>query len=391
MPAMPGSARGLITWLAPLLLWQFVSVLLTATGFCSQRLAALGIDAPTAQSAANYVLLSLHWVPLAGGCRARAAPESSAHMRWWHWLLIAFADVEANYLLVKAYQFTDITSVCVLDAFTIPTVIVLSASCFGTSYSWRQLLAAALCLGGIVALFASDLLQNSAGGRFPHAWIGDLLVLSGAALYGVSNVAQEHLVRCVVEPVEYLAHLGLYGAVIALVQVALFERAALESAWTRASELGRSEMIELAALEVGFIGSLFGFYLFVAHLLARGSSATLMNLSLLTSDFWSVAVGVSLLDSNPGGVYAGAFSLVVAGLALYHCGGEEARERRDGIGHTPLTCPLVPSDQDEQQPYDSLHEAPVSNNGGAGRRDEHGHLQQGSAWGGAGGPHGRPP
>ena len=44
-------------------------------------------------------------------------------------------------------------------------------------------------------------------------------------------------------------------------------------------------------------------YLLATHLLAAGSSATVMNLSLLTSDFWSVVVGVLLLGSQLNGWY----------------------------------------------------------------------------------------
>ena len=39
------------------------------------------------------------------------------------WLLLGFADVEGNYLIVRAYQYTDITSVTLLDAFAVPGVI----------------------------------------------------------------------------------------------------------------------------------------------------------------------------------------------------------------------------------------------------------------------------
>lgn len=41
-------------------------------------------------------------------------------------------DVEANFLLVKAYQFTSITSVTLLDCFTVPAVIVLSRAFLGS-------------------------------------------------------------------------------------------------------------------------------------------------------------------------------------------------------------------------------------------------------------------
>ena len=108
--------------------------MLTATGYCSQRLAQRGIDAPTAQNVANYALLSLHGIPLLlrrsrrkEQTEAEAADAAAARLRPWQWLLLALADVEANYMLVLAYQYTDITSVCVLDAFTVPTVMTIAS------------------------------------------------------------------------------------------------------------------------------------------------------------------------------------------------------------------------------------------------------------------------
>ena len=49
------------------------------------------------------------------------------------------ADVEANFLIVKAYEYTTITSVTLLDCFTVPCVVVLSAAALGKSItSTRQ-------------------------------------------------------------------------------------------------------------------------------------------------------------------------------------------------------------------------------------------------------------
>lgn len=334
--------------LLALFAWQILSLLLTVTGICSQRLAALGVDAPTAQSAAVYLLLSLHWLVILLRRPTIAAGRAPRTLPWWQWLAIAAADVEANFLVVKvgarlpcsdcstamlsvddgrahaaqAYQFTDICSVTILDAFTVPTVMLLSAGCVGVRYSAIQCGAAALCLGGIVALFASDM--SASDTNFPHAWLGDVLVLAGAALYGISNVAQEHLVRSLEDRHVYLAHLGSYGAAIAIVQSALLERSAISAAWhtatdTDSSSSGRGGGLgELIGLEAGFVGALLAFYVGVAALLSWGSSATTMNLSLLTSDFWSVAAGVTLLHSRPGLIYAVAFALVVLGLVLYH-------------------------------------------------------------------------
>ena len=47
-------------------------------------------------------------------------------VHWWKYFILALADVEGNFLLVKAYQYTTITSVQLLDCFTIPCVMVLA-------------------------------------------------------------------------------------------------------------------------------------------------------------------------------------------------------------------------------------------------------------------------
>ena len=50
-------------------------------------------------------------------------------------LLTSQADVEANFLVVKAYEFTTITSVTLLDCFTVPCVVVLSAIFLGPCFA----------------------------------------------------------------------------------------------------------------------------------------------------------------------------------------------------------------------------------------------------------------
>lgn len=42
-------------------------------------------------------------------------------------MLLAFADVEGNFLVVCAYKYTSISSAMLLDCFTIPVVMLLSA------------------------------------------------------------------------------------------------------------------------------------------------------------------------------------------------------------------------------------------------------------------------
>lgn len=46
--------------------------------------------------------------------------------RWWKYLFLGLADVEANYTIVKAYQYTTLTSVQVRTSFwTVALITVL--------------------------------------------------------------------------------------------------------------------------------------------------------------------------------------------------------------------------------------------------------------------------
>ena len=50
----------------------------------------------------------------------------SSQVSWWKYALIALADVEANFLVGTAYQYTSITSIMLLDCFAIPCAMGLS-------------------------------------------------------------------------------------------------------------------------------------------------------------------------------------------------------------------------------------------------------------------------
>ena len=51
------------------------------------------------------------------------------------------------------------------------------------------------------------------------------------------------------------------------------------------------------------------------------SSATAMNLSFLTSDFWAILAALFVFDATLNFLYFVAFFVIVAGVLLYHYGG----------------------------------------------------------------------
>jgi len=224
--------------------------------------------------------------------------------------LLALADVEANYIIVLAYQYTSITSVTLLDCATIPFAMAFSHLALGTRYKWGHYLGVSFAIAGISALMLGDATEK--GNTKGSALQGDLLVVLGAALYAVSNVAEEMFVHAA-STTEVLALLGAFGSVISCVQMLLFER---EQLWSCTWET--PIMMPL----VGFVAALFLFYSLVPIMLkARGVAA--FNLSLLTSDLFTAAARAVLFDgfSTTKSVIAltCAVVLVATGLVIFYC------------------------------------------------------------------------
>ncbi|CAA0839384.1 Eukaryotic protein of unknown function (DUF914 [Striga hermonthica] len=200
--------------------------------------------------------------------------------KWYYYILLGLVDVEANFLVVKAYQYTSITSVMLLDCWTIPCVLFLTWFFLKTKYRFMKLIGVAICVAGLVTVVFSDVHSaDRLSGSNPIK--GDLLVIAGATLYGVSNVSEEYFVKSA-DRVELMAFLGVFGGIISACQIVILERVELKSIhWTAGAALPF----------VGFSLAMFLFYSGVPILL-KISGSTMLNLSLLTSDMWAVLIRI---------------------------------------------------------------------------------------------------
>lgn len=290
--------KSLLSVLFVLFLGQLVSIFVTMASFCSSYLADVGVDAPLTQSFFTYLSLTLVFGGIMLFRRKRLL------LPWYYYLLIGFADVQGNYLVNKAYQYSSITSVTLLDCWTIPWVIILTWIFLGTRYSIWQFLGAAICVLGLGLVFLSDAVDGSSGGSKPL--LGDILVVVGTIFYGTSNVSEEF---CVKEKdlVELMAMLGVFGLLVSVIEIMILERQSLES-------------IELSTeIVLGFAGyalSTFLFYVGIPFVL-KFSGAALFNLSLLTSDMWSVLIRIFFYEQQVDWLYYLSFSSVLIGLLIY--------------------------------------------------------------------------
>ncbi|BAF25563.2 Os09g0513200 [Oryza sativa Japonica Group] len=286
-----------------LALGQFVSLLITSTGFSSSELARRGVNAPTSQSLLNYVLLALVY----GGILIYRRQHLT--IKWYYFLILGIVDVEANYIVVKAYQYTSLTSVMLIDCWAIPCVILLTWVFLKTKYGLRKFIGVVICVAGIILVVFSDV-HASDRAKGPNPLKGDLFVIAGAMLYAVSNVTEEYFVKKS-SRIEVMAMLGVFGAVIS-------------EAYLNDKNFGQPNGMLILPF-IGFAVAMFLFYSTVPIIL-KICGATMLNLSLLTSDMWAVLIRIFAYHEKVDWMYFVAFAGTAAGLVIYSYKGSKVAE-----------------------------------------------------------------
>ncbi|XP_010413719.1 PREDICTED: solute carrier family 35 member F1-like [Camelina sativa] len=295
-------------------LGQLLSLLSTSNGFTSSELARKGINVPTSQTFLNYVLLAIIY----GGIMLYRRPEIK--VKWYYYFLLAIVDVEANFLVVKAYQYTSLTSVMLLDCWAIPCVLVLTWVFLKTKYRLMKISGVVICIVGVVMVVFSDVhAGDRAGGRNPIK--GDFLVIAGATLYAVSNASEEFVVKKNGgDTIELMTFLGFFGAIISAIQISIFERSELTAIHWSTGAVFPFLRFSLTA---------FLFYSLVPVLLKTNGS-TMFNLSLLTADMWSVLIRIFAYHEKVDWLYFLAFATTAIGLIIYSIKDKDLEEHKSG-------------------------------------------------------------
>ncbi|MED6240358.1 hypothetical protein ATANTOWER_019804, partial [Ataeniobius toweri] len=280
--------KEVLTWqlAKTLAMGQGLAGLICGTAVTSQYLATeFHLNTPMLQSFLNYMLLCITYTIMLFCRRGDGNILQILKRRWWKYLLLALVDVEANYTVVKAYQYTTLTSVQLLDCFVIPVLMVLSWWILKARYRLIHYVAVSICLLGVGAMVGADLLARRDQGSTSNILLGDGLVLLSAALYAVSNVSQEYTVKNL-SRVEFLGMIGLFGSIISTVQMVILERnevSAIVWSW-----------------QVGLLFSAYAFCMYALYsfmpIVMKLSSATSVNLSLLTADLFSLFLGIFLFQ-----------------------------------------------------------------------------------------------
>ena len=187
-------------------------------------------------------------------------------------------------------------------------------------YHITQVAGILVCIGGFGILLASDHITGASdtGPKSRgHQIKGDLFALLGATCYGISNVVEEFLVSK--RPLyEVVGQLGFWGMIINGTQAGIFDRGSFRHAnWNG----------KVGGYLTGYTLLLSLFYS-LAPLMFRLASAAFFNISLLTGNFWGVAIGVRVFGYSIHWMYPIAFVCILGGLVIYFLGRRVLGEAR---------------------------------------------------------------
>ncbi|KAJ9051316.1 hypothetical protein DSO57_1005606 [Entomophthora muscae] len=286
-------------------LGQFMSLCITASSTTTRVMADNQLNIPTFQSTIVYLTLAVVFNSYAVWQYGLTGYASAIRSNGLYYFALAVFDVEANYFIVKGFATTSFLSALLINACSTPFVVLLTFMFLKTRYRWTHLLGISFTVLGLGLLVLSDYLATSED-TASHM-TGNAFCFIAAFLYAVSNTLEEYCVRR--QPKwEILAFLGLFGLIINVSQVLILERQEL-SAMTWSLKSGSAF--------IGFTVAMVLFYM-LAPVLIGLTSATFFNISLLSSDFYGLIMGLAFFEARAHALYPIAFSCVIFGLLFYN-------------------------------------------------------------------------
>ncbi|CAG8570349.1 11749_t:CDS:2 [Diversispora eburnea] len=289
------------------LLGQFLSLCITISIVTSTELFNRGASYPTTQSALTYISLFLVYTPITLYKIGFKGYVNMLKTRAWKYILLSIVDVEGNYFIVKAFSYTSTLSILLLDAWTIFIVVILGIFFLKTGFHWSQYLGVAVCLASIGVIIAGDFDAGTDMFTANKRVLGDIFCLISATLYGISNTVEEYCVRK--RPFyEVVGQMGFWGIIISIIQISILERKELETAHWDGPIVG---------LVLTFTFVMFCLYT-AAPILFQRASAIYFNISLLTSDFYTLILTMIFFKFGMKRLYPLGFVLNVIGLAAYY-------------------------------------------------------------------------
>jgi drug/metabolite transporter (DMT)-like permease len=273
-----------------LVAWHLGSILLCGLNVFNALLAsANGHTLPFLQLAATYTLVLLMHV----------WRYSKSDISWLKYIIVSIFSGAGDALAIYAYNTTSLSSAMLLSTTVVFWVAPLTFLVLGRARSVVQVSSIFVGFAGVAILCWADGFQDM------H-WLGNALALGAALAYAASNVLEELLVQTAPVTI-FLCRLSMFLCPVDIAIGAIVEwQAIIEYDWRP----------KICIFVVAYAVLLAIYYSFIPFVL-QFSSAMEMNISLLSSNFFSLAVSIAAFGQKADWRYLVGFCCVPLATALY--------------------------------------------------------------------------
>jgi solute carrier family 35 protein F1/2 len=363
----------------PLIFGQIIALLASSMNASSFTLNQhFGLDTQFFQMFWFYLLLSLHLfvrkerppsTDSSEPCYTLPGTRIRLRIPWWIYLIISMLDVFPNFMTLLSLRYTSLTSTTLLGSLTVPSTMFFSRHILAKVFTPYHYVGVCLCLAGGILTVWSDADHDDGGGLVhdtstteggmvvataaSYRYVGDLLAVTAALAYGLGDTIAEYSIKHI-DREEYLGMLGVYGVVFTGLIFPWLEGDAVRHLFF---DLPVAIKWQAIAVLVWYVASVLLYYMTQASFLVK-SDATLLNLSLQTSNLWVILFTVVTYQDLPPVVFYLAVVLVVAGVFVYEAGGGAATPARSnetgkGLEVEPLQS-KTKTDEGNYQTMDKL-------------------------------------
>ncbi len=282
------------------------------------------------------------------------------HSPWYFYALIAFLDVQANYVVILSFRYTSLINSNILTSLGVISVMVTSYFFLKRRFRIHHYIGSCFCILGASMILSSDAIQSSLISPLGvvvdedvgnldlitspaatvddyeanqstkwHIW-GDIMAIVSAMLFGLNDTLAELSIQNSTGT-EYLAMMGVFGFIFSCCESWLLEHdeimyfISLLKRRFFGSTMGMDDVevdIDLAAILyvwVWYIICFWFFYTLASYFLSQ-SNATLMNLSLLSVNFYTVLFSIVVKGLIPTPLFIVSAMVIILGVWLYERG-----------------------------------------------------------------------
>lgn len=283
----------------------------------------------------TYIVLSIHlwFMDPPKVEESFRVPMTSIRIRtpWWYCLFLSILDVTPNYLTLLSLKHTTLTSSTLLGSLTAPSIMLSCHLLLRKTYRPAHCLGALLCISGGLLTVWTDLATSSnesnQSNLHPHSYFGDILAVTAAILYGIGDAVGEFWCKHV-DRKEYLGMIGFFGAIFCCILVLFTERDEVVNLFQ-----DRANLYPALGVLALYVPTLVLYYV-LASVFLVSSDATLLNLSLQSSNLWAICFSVLAFQEAPSSLFYTALVLVVSGVFVYELlGNSSSDEKKEIAGH----------------------------------------------------------